>query len=133
VSLARILAVGVALVMCGWFVIGARQAIETDQSAAIIAAATPPSPAQAARASSLLRAAALLNPDRGVDLLRSELALRLGDSGRARKLALGVAQDEPANIDAWLAYGRASAHDEPAFARALRQIQALAPPVKPPT
>lgn len=127
--LLRILGAAAALIVCAWFVLGIRQSHDINAATAIISGTAPPSPAQARRARSLLDSAAQLNPDRSVDLLRSQLVLREGDPARARALALAVARSEPENIQAWLAYGSASAHDRAAFTRALRRLDELAPPV----
>ncbi len=123
-----LLALG-ALVMCAWFALGIRQSHDLNVATDIISAPAPLSAGQARRASDLLRQAGELNPDTAVDLARSQLALRRGDSARARAIALSVARSEPQNIEAWLAYGGASAHDPRAFALALRHLEELAPTV----
>ena len=132
-SPARLLAAAAALVVCGWFALAVRQSVDTNAAASIIDARTPLSAARAEHASSLLRSAALLNPDRSVDLLRSALALRLRQYAHARALALSVVRREPLNLQAWLAFGVASYGDRRAFLFALAQVARLAPPVKPPS
>ncbi len=126
----RILGVLVAMAACAWFVIGIRQSQATDAASRILASPGRLTPLEARRAAQLLRTAAQLNPDRGVDLLRSQLALREGEPARARSIALSVASAEPQSIDAWLAYGSASARDPAAFRRALRHLEQLAPNVR---
>ncbi len=131
VSVSRLLAVAVALIACGWFAIGIHQAIDTDAAGAIIYGQTVPTAEQAAHATGLLNSAARLNPDTGVALLRSTLALELGDQARARRLALAVTRQEPLNLQAWLAFGRASSGDPQAFRLALVHVNELAPALKP--
>jgi hypothetical protein len=128
---ARVVAVVLAVVACVWFAVGIRQAHDTGAATSLLSGSSPLSPAQARRAASLLHDAGQLNPDRTVDLLRSQLALRRGDAARARAIALGVTRSEPQNIQAWIAYGRASSGDRPAFVLALRRLNQLAPPVHP--
>ena len=118
-----------ALVVCAWFALGVRQSHDLNVATDIVSARAPLTAGQARQAAGLLNAAGQLNPDRSVDLARSQLALRQGDAARARALALGVANSEPLDIEAWLAYGSASAHDPRAFAVALHHLEQLAPPV----
>lgn len=125
----RIVGVVVALVVCAWFVLGARQAHDIDRATAIVSGSGPISAARASEAAALLHAAGQLNPDSDVDLLRSQLQLRLGHLAQARAIALAVARREPQNIEAWAAYGSAASDDRQAFQRALRELSELAPPV----
>lgn len=118
-----------ALVVGAWFALGIRQSHDLNVATGIVSASAPLTSAQAQRASNLLHRAGQLNPDRAVDLARSQLALRQGDRAGARALARSVTDSEPQNIDAWLTYATASAHDPRAFALALRHLNALAPAV----
>jgi hypothetical protein len=124
-----LLSVAAALVVCAWFALGIRQADDVDAATAIITARAPLTPGQAGHARALLRQAGKLNPDTNVDLLASQLALREGVASRARAIARDVTRSEPQNIQAWLAYGIASAHDPLGFALALRHLNTLAPAV----
>jgi hypothetical protein len=128
---ARGLALVVAVVACAWFALGVRQAHDTDAATSLITAGGSGAlrAGAAAHAASLLDAAGQLNPDRGVDLLRSQLAVRQGHPARGRALALAVTRAEPQNIQAWIAYGRASPDDPAGFGEALRHLNELAPPV----
>jgi hypothetical protein len=125
----RILGLTAALVVGAWFALGIRQGHDADVAGAIIAGHAPVTAAQARHARALLHDAGQLNPDLAIDLLRSQLALRRGDAARARAIALSVARREPQNLQAWLAYATASAHDVPAFSLAVTRLNALAPPV----
>jgi hypothetical protein len=127
--LPRVLVLAVALVACAWFAIGIRQTRDLNDATALIDHSRSLAPAPAHRGASLLHAAAQLNPDRMVDLERAQLALHEGDAPRARAIARAVTRAEPSNIDAWLAYGAASAGDRPAFTFAYRRLERLAPPV----
>jgi len=76
----RVAAVLGAVIVCAWFVLGARQAHEIDQATNIVT--VPRQSAAKLRAAARdLHAAALLNPDRTVDILR-----------------------EPDNLEAWISY-----------------------------
>jgi hypothetical protein len=132
VPAARIPAVAVALVVCAWFAISLHQAIDTDAASAIIYGQTVPNAQQAADAGSLLSSASTLNPDTGVQLLRSTLAYERGDDARARQLALAVTRQEPLNLQAWLTFGRASSGDPQAFHLALTHVDELAPALNQP-
>jgi hypothetical protein len=128
---ARIVALAVAVLACAWFALGVRQAHDTDAATSLIGAGGSAAlrAGVAAHAASLLRAAGQLNPDRTVDLLRSQLDVRQGHSAQGRAVALSVTQAEPQNIQAWIAYGRASPDDPAGFGEALRHLNELAPPV----
>jgi hypothetical protein len=129
--LARLLGLIAALLVCAWFALGIRQSHDVDVASSLVTSSGGAlAPPIARRAGSLLRAAGALNPDTTVALLRSHLALREGDRRRAQAIALAVVREEPQNIEAWVAYGSASAHDPPAFRRALRELERLAPPVR---
>ena len=97
---------------------------------AIISSARALTPAAAAHATALLNAAGALNPDREVDLLRSQLALRQGDLALARRLALSVARREPLNAEAWLALGQAAGGNRATQLLAFAHVYQLAPPIK---
>jgi hypothetical protein len=118
-----------AVMVAAWFALGVRQSHDVDVASDIIGAPGRLPPGAAAHAASLLRSAGQLNPDLSVDLLRSQLALRSGDAAGARAIALSVTRSEPEDIDAWLAYGTASAHYAAGFTLALRHLNQLAPPV----
>jgi predicted Zn-dependent protease len=92
-----------ALAIAAWFVIGVRQARDTSRATAIISGTEPLSQSQAQRAASLLHAAAFLNPDRQVDLLRAELADRRGDRGEAQRMLFTLVGKEPMNAQVWAA------------------------------
>ena len=127
--LARALGLIIAVVICAWCAVGIRQADDTAAATGIITGSSPLHPAQVRQAQSLLDAAAQLNPDRSVDLLRAQLAQRQGHLAQARAIALGVARSEPQNTNAWLAYGNASAKDRVGFLVAVRHLYTLVPPV----
>ena len=131
VPAARILAALAALAVCAWFTIGIVQARDTSAAGAIIVGARAPTAAQAAHAGALLSDAGTLYPGVELQLLRSALALRLGDAAAARSLALRAARQEPLNVQAWVAYGRASAADPAAFRIALAHVRALVPAIAP--
>jgi predicted Zn-dependent protease len=130
-SLARGSLLALALAACAWFVVGIRQAHDTAHANAIVSAETPPGPAAAARARSLLHAAGFLNPDQRVDLLRGQLALDQGDRPRALALFRDVARREPDNLQAWVSVAQASTEpNSPLLKRAVHEIGRLDPQLR---
>lgn len=129
-SLTRIATVMAALLVCAWFAIGIRQSHDTDTASALLSGSGPIGHRQARQAAAALKSAQVLNPDTSPVLLQSTLALREGQTVRARAVALRVAREEPQNTAAWLAYGSTAAHDPVVFRLALRQLTRLAPPVR---
>ncbi|MBV9193484.1 MAG: hypothetical protein JO168_05015 [Solirubrobacterales bacterium] len=90
-----------ALVVCAWFALGARQAHELSAAGNLITTPGALTRPQAAHAEAMLRAAATLNPDSQVDVLRGRLALTQGQRARATNLFTRVAEREPMNVVAW--------------------------------
>jgi hypothetical protein len=129
-SPARILAAIAALLVCLWFAIGIRQAIDTDRATAIISSPAALSAGEAAHARSLLNDAGQLNPDRQIDLLRAQLDVRLGHDAKARALALSVANSEPENSQAWLELSHASAGDDTTLRMSYLHLYQLVPPFR---
>jgi hypothetical protein len=127
----RALAVAAAVAGFLWFAVGVRQARNTDGASAIVTGAKL-TVAQAAAARKDLDAAAFLNPDKTVEILRGEVLLGRGQAAAARAELLQVAREEPQNARAWVAFGRASRHDRRAFLLALSHIRKLVPPVPAP-
>ena len=110
----------VACVICAWFALGARQAHDVAQARAILSSAGTLPGARAGRVASLLGAAAFMNPDSEVDVLRAELAVARGQSAEAQRLLLGVVHREPLNAAAWFSLAQHSTNGRTiklAFAR----------------
>jgi hypothetical protein len=124
----RIALVAVAVLVAAWFALGVRQARDTSRAAAIVSAGRP-SPTQAKHASELLNAAAFLNPDRQVDVLRARLDLVRGDEPAARTILKRVVVGERFYLDAWIWLARASVGDLRDFYAAAYRIRQLVPPV----
>lgn len=130
-SLARGVMVAVAVVVCAWFALSVRQALDTSHAGAIVNSSSSVSAAQAAHARSLLSAAGQLNPDRQVNILRGQLALDLGDNASAEQILRGVTDAEPLNIQAWALLAQATqTRDRTEFVLAIRTIGRLDPRVK---
>jgi hypothetical protein len=79
-----------------------------------------------------LTAAAFLNPDTGVDVLRAELDLGQGDRIGARRILERVVAKEPQNALAWEWLARASVGDLHEFFLAGIHLRQLVPAVPPP-
>lgn len=116
-----------SLAACAWFAVGIRQAHDVDRVTTVVSGLQGQkrlTVAQADRADSLLDSAAVLNPDRTVQVLRARVALLSGHRSLAKQILLRVVAAEPDNIDAW--YGLAtSASDSATVNRALAQIARL--------
>lgn len=123
-----------AVLTCAWFVLGARQAMDTQRATSLIAGGQRLTTEQAQRARSLLRSAAALNPDLTIDLLRGQLAADQGQIAVAEKISGSVARREPLNLAAWaqLAYQAARAGDRPTLELAARHISELYPKLRRP-
>ena len=126
-SPARILIAALCVVVCAWFVVAARDAHEVDAAASTLASGQSASPAALRSAASQLDAAAFLNPDQQVGVLRGRLGLAEHRFGAARRVLERVTRDEPMNLDAWILLVGASL-SKPSEARAaLAQIARLDP------
>jgi predicted Zn-dependent protease len=124
---ARLAIVAFAVVVCAWFAIGVRQAIDTDRADAIATGNASVSAAAAAHADSLLDAAGFLNPDLEVDLLRGTIALDRQQQSQAVRIFESVTRREPQNIEAWLALAQADYGEKQPLAIAVAQIAKLDP------
>jgi predicted Zn-dependent protease len=122
----------VAVAAVAWFALGVRQAHDTDRATAMVTASAPLSPRDARRAQSLLDAAAVLNPDLTIDILRGELAVDQHHDVQAERILESVTKREPLNLQAWaqLAFAAAEAGDRPTLVRAARHVSALHPKLK---
>jgi hypothetical protein len=123
----RLVGVILAAVASAWFVVGIRQARDVSRANAIVFNVTKISADQQRRADALLGSAALLNPDREVDLLRGQAALLAGHRAAARAELLGVVRSEPMNLTAWALLAQASPNDGALFNQAVRHITLLDP------
>jgi hypothetical protein len=115
-----------AVILTAWFALVSVQARDTDVATNIINGPAPPA-ARARQARDLLDTAAILSPDREVDLLRSQLAHSLGDNAQARRLAAAVTRSEPDNAEAWFQLIRVSTG--PKVAGELQHLGSLVPTV----
>lgn len=130
VRIARVVSLLLALAACGWFAVGIRQAHDLGSADTILSGAKPISQPEARRVKTLIDGAALLNPDKQVQLLRGRLALALGETRRARAIFLTVAKQEPMNVLAWSLLGRAAGADRGLALLAIASVIKLEPPVK---
>jgi predicted Zn-dependent protease len=124
----RLSLIAVAVLACAWFALGVRQAHDLAAATAIATQSAPVTAAQSADAASLLSAAATLNPDTDVKLVRAQLALRGSDSPLAQRLAGEVTRSEPQNLAAWYELASAAGTDHVIFFRALAKVNQLDPP-----
>jgi hypothetical protein len=116
-----------ALIVAAWFYLGTRQTNDLAAANAIVNSSDQHlSASRADRALSLLHSAALLNPDRTIDLDRSRVALKTGHRRRAYRLARAVAHAEPQNAVAW-EYVFQSTNDPTIRRRATLRINHLVP------
>ncbi len=122
----RVAAISAAALVCAWFALGARQAVDTSRAGAIIDHANTLTPQQAARAQALLSSASVLNPDRQVDILRGIVAQERNDPRRALAIFERVTQAEPMNVTAWV-YVAQAGFGLPVVKHAVDEIGALDP------
>jgi hypothetical protein len=94
-----------ALLVCAWFAIGIRQAVNTNRATALVAGGNRLTVTRDQRARSLLSSAAFLNPDREVTLLRGQLALDERRIAAAERIFASVTRREPLNLEAWVKLG----------------------------
>jgi predicted Zn-dependent protease len=126
-ALVRISLVMLAVVVGAWFVLSARQAHEINRATSVIDQGSGAGRARLAGAGRELDAAAFLNPDRSVQILRGRLALSQGHPGKARRVLDGVVSAEPQNLEGWIWLVGAAVGDRRTGARALRHIGVLDP------
>jgi hypothetical protein len=125
--LARALSALLAVVVCAWFVLGARQAHEVNAAGNLMPTSPPFGGRAALRAQSLLDAASDLNPDRSVQVLQGQLALVRGEPHRAQAILEAVVRSEPLNIDAWAWLAHSAGSDRKLYLSALDHIRQLDP------
>jgi hypothetical protein len=128
---ARVALVVLALGASAWFALGFYQAREQTRASDLIQSPGTPSPATTAEILRLLDRAGTLNPDRAVAVLRSQAQLRAGDPAAARRTVEGVLRDEPKDIDAWVIFGFAAEHQDPAAAALARARERQLDPLVP--
>ena len=124
----RVAVLALALLLASWFALGVRQAQDTRDVAAILASEHL-TVAEERHAASLLHAAALLNPDRAVDVLRARLELAQGNKPGARAILKRVVSGENSYLEAWVWLAKASVGDLRDFYAAAYRIRQLLPPV----
>jgi hypothetical protein len=125
----RALAAVIAIVVCLWFALGVRQAVDGTRASATLSGARHIDRATAARVAAQLDHAAALNPDRTVSILRAQLQVELGNRQAGLKMLGRVIREEPMNLEAWRAIA-ADATDPQTLREAFVGIGRLVPPVR---
>jgi hypothetical protein len=120
-----------AVVVAAWFVLGARQAHDLTLASNIASQSQPVTAAQAARARSLLNAAATLNPDQTVNVTRAAIAADRNQTGQADAILLRVVREEPDNLEAWYLLAQVQGNNPRLLGLALRHIAELDPHLRP--
>ena len=120
----RLATVAISLAACFWFLLGARQAIDTNRAKNIIESQQHLDETAAAHAASLLSAARTLNPDRTIDILRARLDAGSGKRVAGEGILLSVVRSEPLNAAAWYTLGSV-APDRPTAVLALGRVAGL--------
>jgi predicted Zn-dependent protease len=128
--LGRVAIVSAAVIVCLWFALGARQAIDLSRATAITQGSSALSPGQARRADELLSAASTLNPDRQVDVVRGIVALARNQSSLATTILRRVTREEPMNLQGWVYLAQADLGHGGEFKHAVAQIGFLDPAPK---
>jgi hypothetical protein len=124
----RLILATVSIVAIAWFVLGARQAREISDATSIVQGSSVSAP-QARQAGQMLDAAATLDPDRQVQLLRAVLESQLNHYARARSIVEQVTRAEPDNIVAWDLLVQLAGRNVHLLARAFEHVAALEPTV----
>lgn len=124
---ASIICAAVAVAVCCWFALGARQAIETSRARVIANHGNGVTTAQEREVNSLVHAARLLNPDKEPEILLGEVVTEHGDFARARRILEAVTHAEPQNLEGWLWLAHASGSISAVFNSALMHIRLLEP------
>jgi hypothetical protein len=125
----RLALAAVALVVCGWFVLGVRSAHDQQAVTALVNRPGNLTTAQAAHALHQLGHAGTANPDGALDILRAEVVLRTGNPGGERRILRGLVAREPMNIDGWFLLYDSPPTLNPDARRAYVHVQELAPHV----
>jgi hypothetical protein len=124
---ASIICFAVALIVCAWFGLGVRQAINTSRAAAIANQGNHLTAAQERKVTSLVGDARLLNPDKEPDILIGQAEVEHGDFARARRLLDGVTRSEPQNLEGWLWLAHSAAGDPALLYTAVLHVRRLEP------
>jgi hypothetical protein len=126
----RLSVLALAVVACAWFAVGVIQSHDQTEAEALLQRVGTPTPATTASIMSLLSTAGTVNPDRNIELDRSQAQSRAGQAQAGVATAERVATAEPQNVNAWLVLGFAAGRVEPGLARRARaKVMQLAPPV----
>jgi cytochrome c-type biogenesis protein CcmH/NrfG len=120
----------VAIVVCAWFALGARQAIDTQRATAIALRGKTADSRELREVRSLVHGATLLNPDKQPDLLLARVEIEHGDLAQARHAFEALTRSEPQNIEAWALLAAASGSQPSVLRQALRHVHELEPRVQ---
>jgi predicted Zn-dependent protease len=127
VSVIRVSAAVAGVIVCAWFALGIHQAHEVARATSMIDSSRALTVTQDHAIESWLDSAQTLNPDRQVEILRAQAAIKVGQARRAQQILTGVTRAEPLNLDGWIWLAGASLGDPPLARRALRRIDMLDP------
>jgi predicted Zn-dependent protease len=127
----QLVVLGLAIVMVGWFVIGAHQAHDISVATNILSQSGPVTAAEAAKTSSLLSSASTLDPDKEVSILKAALAASQSEPLQARRILETVGREEPLNINAWDLLAQVAGDDAKLEFRALAHVAELDPKTRP--
>ncbi len=122
----RVAAISAAVLVCAWFALGTRQAVDTTRAGAIVNHVNMLTRPQAAHVQALLSSASVLNPDRQVDILRGIVAQERNDPRHALAIFERVARAEPMNLTAWV-YVAQTGYGSPVLKHAVEEIGRLDP------
>lgn len=116
-----------AVAVCAWFGIGIRQAHNVASVTQTIGSSQSLTVTQLHALDSRLAAAATLNPDRTVDILRARVLIEAGRPRAAEPILERVTHAEPMNLDGWLWLAGAALNDPPVARDAIAHINRLDP------
>jgi predicted Zn-dependent protease len=126
-SIARFAVLAGAVAVCAWFVIGIRQAHDVASATSTVESSQSLTATQLHAVDSRLNAAATLNPDRTVEILRARALLRAGRPRAAERILERVTREEPMNLEGWVWLAGSALGDPPVARAALSEIDRLDP------
>jgi predicted Zn-dependent protease len=126
-TILRFAALAGAVAVCAWFAIGIRQAHDVASATQTIESSRPLTQSQLHAMDARLDAAATLNPDRTVDILRARALIKAGRARAAERILERVTREEPMNLEGWVWLAGSALGDPPVARVAIGAIDRLDP------
>jgi predicted Zn-dependent protease len=124
---ARWICAAVSLLVCAWFALGARQAIDTSRAMAIADRGNTATAAEEREVSSLVHDARALNPDQQPLITLGQVEIEHGDDASAVRVLEPITRSEPQNALAWQTLATAAGDNPALLSKALSHLRVLVP------